>query len=1014
MKSAWSHAKRIAFEESFYAFLDCVTISSKDYGQIRLGEHVYNAQRRLFTAIFDGLEEDIHDFYCLKSRQLGCSTAARVLTVFWAGAHDGLRGAMVFDTDENKQAARREIEEAIDNLPPKLRFPPIQARNRNALVLKNNSVIYFRSAGMSPTRASGALGASLALSFAHLCMAPGTLVIVADGKVKRIEDVVIGDQVLTHTGKNATVVANIGRPCYKPMCRITPWLGIAVTCSLDHKLATHRGLVEAGDLRARDWLVLPVRQITDGVKQIRLEKTPNRPQGGGAVSIGSEATVEINEEFGFFCGYFLAEGTILFHGRGEEYGAGPSGIAFSRHREEGRYSQRAIRAVSTYAKFTRTDDLPNSFASQDFIYGSALAAWVHTTFGHAADKHIPDEIFDYGPRFCTGLLAGLISGDGSKGICFTQGYELNHVNLVTTRSSIGFQARDIAASLGMGWASIRYSEAGVKYGRNCQATWALDWNGEAAARLRQLIGLEVVRSRSGHIEKYKIEDSVVYIQIRKIEYGIRSDYMFDLSVDHPDHTFRTPGMSVSNSEMCSWANAQGVEAFRHTLSEINPDRLYLWESTARGRNLWHEIWTDARADSTHKCCIFIGWWAKETQRLDRGDPDFDRYGSQAPSEVERAKIVEVKQKYGHTVTPEQLAWYRRTMNPAATAEGDTPVEFEGDISRRQEVAFTEEDTFLMTGAVFFDPLALTIQAQRFVSDKFSSYTFEPHDEFYQTRWYPAPNPRSIHLKVWEEPADGHVYIVATDPAYGTSETNDRCSIQVLDAYADCLVQVAEFATPNFNSKQIAWAIGALLGWYGGTTNSEVYHILELNGSGEAVWIELQSLARYMNQGYLLAPMQERGIGNVFQNVRNYIYTRSDAMSPGRSWQWQTNSRRKVTMMELLRSMITNRQIELRSQAALDEANSITREGDTIEATGSKKDDRVIALALGGKYWEQHIRRVLVGLDRTRANEEAKRRRNWGDLTKLFHDNHLKSFFAVKVATRNKAVSAARYRAWRGR
>lgn len=632
----WSRQKRLVFEQQFYNFLSCYYINSKDTGgRTCLGEHIYNAQRMLFNGIFDGLEEGIHDFKVLKSRQLGISAGSRALTTFWLGVHDGLPGAMVFDTDENKNAARREIEAVIDNLPTALKFPKINVRNRQGIILANQAVLHFRSAGVSPTRSSGALGASLGLSFAHC------------------------------------------------------------------------------------------------------------------------------------------------------------------------------------------------------------------------------------------------------------------------------------------------------------------------------------------------------------------------------------------SEMCAWANPQGVEAFRHSLSEINPDRLYVWESTARGRNLWHTIWSEAREDINHQRCIFIGWWAKESQRIDRSDPDFMRYGEQQPTDSEMAKIREVKERYGHQITAEQLAWYRRRMDPSAKAEGNMPVEYSGDITRVQEQATTEDDAFLMTGATFFDPQALTEQANRNVSNKYKAYTYQPGiTEFSDTRIYAAPNARSVQLKVWEEPVDNAVYILGCDPAYGTSENNDRSACQVLRAYADGLDQVAEFASPVFNSKQFAWVIASLMGWYGIYPDNEVYHIVELNGSGEAVWIELQSLKRYLQQGYIARISEEKGLANIFLNVRNYIYTRSDAMSAGRSYQWQTNQRRKVTVMELLRALVSTGALSIRSQALLDEMESVEREGDTIEATGKGKDDRVIAMALAVKYWEQTVRRVLVSQNRTRANEEAKRRMNMADVLTMFHNAQIQSFFEQKRAQRAGQLAVLRRQSWR--
>ena len=125
-------------------------------------------QRVFITAIFDGLEKDIHDFYCLKSRQLGITTIIRALCAFFLGVHRGLTGALVFDTNENKNLARDELVTIIKALPEGLKFPGIAKDNRDGLTLANSSKILFKSAGIKKTKTSGTLGRSAGVSLAHL------------------------------------------------------------------------------------------------------------------------------------------------------------------------------------------------------------------------------------------------------------------------------------------------------------------------------------------------------------------------------------------------------------------------------------------------------------------------------------------------------------------------------------------------------------------------------------------------------------------------------------------------------------------------------------------------------------------------------------------------------------------------------------------------------------------------------------------------------------------------------
>lgn len=624
--SGWSHEKRLAVESAFYQFLNRCYVNSKDSGRICLGEELYDGQRRFITETFDALEQDIHNIYVLKSRQLGISTIARALTIFLLGIHDGYKGAVVFDTDSNKQEARSEIEVMISDLPLDLEFPAIKQNNRTGLSLKNDSKVLFMSAGVRKSKSSGTLGRSVGLAYATL------------------------------------------------------------------------------------------------------------------------------------------------------------------------------------------------------------------------------------------------------------------------------------------------------------------------------------------------------------------------------------------SEICSFDNDDGLEAFENSLSDVNPDRLYVWESTARGHNSWWSRWKDARRDPAHCRCIFLGWWSKPSQRIDRTHPDYERYGIQPPTERELKKIAQVKELYGHEITAEQLAWVRRKMDPGAEKEGDTEIEYEGTVSRIQEQPWTEDEAFQVTGSKFFTPEKLTVQADKYLSNKFSSFMFSTGIEFTDLRVYKPPNQKFIELKVWEEPQDECVYVVSADPAFGSHEDNDRSAIQVLRCYADGCDQVAEYAWPLVGTRPFAWVILALAGWYAGE-NSDVYLIVELNGPGAAVWDEIVSTRQHiMTGGYQPDEIDRRGLFRTFSNIRNYIYTRSDSMSAGKAYQWKTTSgggmTGKVRLMERLRDFIDNEMLHVRSEETIDEMISVTREGDTIKAQGRKKDDRVMGLGLGLRCWEERVRRTMTAGMRTRERELARRRLTPQDKYKMFSQYQFQAFLGEKKRLRD--------------
>lgn len=628
----WSSEKREAVELAFYEFLGRCYVNSKDYGRICLKDHLYDGQHRFIDTVFTALEEDIHKIYVLKSRQLGLSTIARALSTFMLGVHSGLKGAIVFDTDQNKQESRAELETMINDLPKSLRFPAIKGNNRAGLTLSNDSKLLFMSAGVRKSKTSGTLGRSVGLSLAHL------------------------------------------------------------------------------------------------------------------------------------------------------------------------------------------------------------------------------------------------------------------------------------------------------------------------------------------------------------------------------------------SELCSYDNEEGLEAFEQSLSDANPDRLYIYESTARGFNHWYELWKEARLDTLHCRCLFLGWWSKESQKIDRDALDFAMYGTVPPSAKEQKKLDEVKELYGHTVTVEQLAWIRRKMDPSAQAEGDADPEYDGNPTRVQEQPWTEQEAFQQTGAVFFAAENLTDLSNAHVNNKFTTYMYNAGVEFSDMRIYKAQNARSVELKVWEEPDPDGVYVLGIDPAYGENEFNCRSAIQVLRCYADGVDQVAEYAWPLVNTRQLAWVIASLLGWYGGG-QAEARYILELNGPGTAVFNELRSLRHQIDNAYNLKEFEERGLRDVFRNVKTYIYQRSDSLVGGSAYHFKTTAQTKINIMERLRDFVSNGMLHVRSISTIEEMKSVVREGDSIKG---RNDDRTVALALAVHCWEEKTRRQLVVQRRTREAEVAKKQLGTANRVLLFQQNQLQAFFAKKRMTRAQANAQALRARWRYR
>ncbi len=454
------------------------------------------------------------------------------------------------------------------------------------------------------------------------------------------------------------------------------------------------------------------------------------------------------------------------------------------------------------------------------------------------------------------------------------------------------------------------------------------------------------------------------------------------------------------SEVSSWRNDEGITSLIETLSESFEDRLYIWESTARGYNQWHEMWLEAKKDDLGQKAIFIGWWAHPLHVIKKSDRRFDRYGVKEPSKEESQVIAKVKSEYNHDITIEQLAWHRFKMDP--TREADEG-EKKGGQFKIQEQPSVEEECFTQAGSSFFDHVALNQHAQRLITfPKSKNYRYLFGTEFPQTIIVPATFWREVQLRVWDTPEPGVQYIVSADPAYGRNPDNDRSAVQVLACYADCVEQVAEYASPTTNTTEFAWVIASIAAWY-----KNVAVIIELDGPGEAVWKEYEGIPRLVRSAYMRQSAEERGLVDVFNNVRNYVFQRPDAMTGrGNNWQWKTGNR-KEAIMEKLRAFVQTGQIIIKSMDTLDEMRAIARDGASIEAPSHKHDDRVLALAFGLRAWEDEMRNSLMAKGRTKEAHIASLKMTSAARYDIFMTNTISNMFQSNARQAKQAARMQR-------
>ena len=477
---------------------------------------------------------------------------------------------------------------------------------------------------------------------------------------------------------------------------------------------------------------------------------------------------------------------------------------------------------------------------------------------------------------------------------------------------------------------------------------------------------------------------------------------------------RSLGVNVAGcTEMSSWADIEGLRSFERSLADAFPNRLFIWESTARGFNIFWNLWCEAKDDDLTKRAIFLGWWSKEVYAYtDQDTPEnrelgiyrpqlFQRYAKEPPTEEEIKKIREVRSLYGHDVTLEQLAWYRHKHDPLQIDENR---EFAGQDVVQQELPWTEGEAFIRSGSSFFPSEKISDAMKATQGIKCKTYRYFMSQEFLATVIEPTKNNKHAHLKVWEEPDPLGVYVCGADPAHGGSARSDRHVAQVLRCYADGLDQVAEFCTNEIVDFQFAWALAHLCGAY---KNARL--LLELTGPGNAVWSEFRSLERLIKTGYLHEQARAMGMDDIFNNVRQYIYFRADSLAKQPSaFQWKSSSDRKETVMSRLRDFFHVGHLNIRSFEALEEMSKTERKADgSIEGEGSSHDDRVVALALAVRAWEDSERNALIARGETRLFVEKQRTMESGELFQMWTGSMVADFFGQQRAQRQREKAAIR-------
>ncbi len=439
--------------------------------------------------------------------------------------------------------------------------------------------------------------------------------------------------------------------------------------------------------------------------------------------------------------------------------------------------------------------------------------------------------------------------------------------------------------------------------------------------------------------------------------GNRSRMVYQVAGTRKNAGFgRGKGITMMHAtELSSWGDQEGLASLESSLAEENPQRLYVFESTARGYNMFQSMWETAKIAESQRA-IFIGWWRNAFYAVEKGNQIYEVYWDGTLTTEEKKWVEEVRELYDFKITPEQIAWWRWKLNE--TMKGDEKLMY-------QEFPPTEDYAFVMTGSQFFGSQRLTDQMKIVREKPYDIKRFHFGAAFENTVLVDCVE-RTATLKIWETPCVKGQYVIGADPAWGSSEWADRFAINVSRCWADGIEQVAEFCTPELNTMQFAWVLLYLAGAYGDPElQSNVMINLEINGPGTAVWNEIQGLR--MRAG---TSKEQSNLARLLNNISSYLYKRPDSIHGSYAYHTKTTATEKERMLNLMKDHHEFGTLRINSAECLAEMKNVVREEGVLGAPGRGKDDRVIAQALCMLAWNDFVRNRLIQMGITRAKQQA--------------------------------------------
>lgn len=378
---------------------------------------------------------------------------------------------------------------------------------------------------------------------------------------------------------------------------------------------------------------------------------------------------------------------------------------------------------------------------------------------------------------------------------------------------------------------------------------------------------------------------------------------------------------LHGSEVAVWRNGEELVSGLMQAVPLLPNTAIFLESTANGvGDFFHRTWQASKRGEHAFTPLFFPWSMHLEYRL-KPSPNFKL------DKEER----ELKKQY--SLDDEQLMWRREKKR-----------EFVGNPAKfYQEYPLTDAEAFLSSGSPRFDIRALL----KMEEDCYDGKAYELYEGKYGDNTITPKPLTNAPLKVWEQPQDGHNYVIGADVAEGVGGDYSAATVIDKDNHKTVARWRGDVQPADFGEvlEQLGrWYNQALIG-------------VEINNHG------LTTVQRLRDIGYDQLYRKEKGVDERYEEYTSKLG-------------WRTDVKSKPLMIDHLAEAIAKGKIIDYDRIFINECMTyVTDERGKTNAQDGCHDDTVMSTAIAFQLFEwTDVTKAKLGIKSTYPKNYMEKRK----------------------------------------